>query len=128
MNRIQDRDFLSPEERKIKEERLKKLFRNRVLEMKEYLHRRFMKFYYNGIFLEMQRKNEGAQDNKKIVKSKRFSNLINKFNQGNNNANNNTSNKGLNRLNRNKTTKPTQEEINVLKKRITMVESSINNI
>ena len=46
---------------------IKKLFKNRVLEMKDYLHRKFMKFYYNGIFIEMQRKNEGAKDNKKIV-------------------------------------------------------------
>ena len=79
---------MSPEERKLKEERLRKLFRNRVFEMKDYLHRKFMKFYYNGIFMEMKNRNEGDKPTK-IVKSNRFSNLINVFNNNNNNNNNN---------------------------------------
>ena len=77
---------MSPEERKLKEERLKNLFKNKVFEIKDYLHRQFMRFYYNGIFVQMQQKNEG--DNKKPVKkSKHFSNLIDKFNANNNNNN-----------------------------------------
>ena len=62
-----------------KEERLKKLLKNKLLDMKDFLHRQFMKFYYNGIFVQIQkRKNE--ESNTKVVKSRRFSELINKFN------------------------------------------------
>ena len=62
-----------------KEEKLKKLLKNKLLDMKDFLHRQFMKFYYNGIFVQIQkRKNE--ESNTKVVKSRRFSELINKFN------------------------------------------------
>ena len=91
---------MSPEKRKIKEERLRKLFRNRVFEMKDYLHRKFMKFYYNCIFMQMKNKNERDKP-AKIVKSNRFSNLINVFN--NNNNNNNSKNNGKSKLNRQST-------------------------
>ena len=102
LSRIQDRDFTSPEERKLKRERLKNLFKNKVFEMRDYLHRHFMKFYFNGIFIEMKRKAEDKPA--KVVKSSRFNNLLNKFNNSNNsnnpNNNNNTKpvNKKINRL------------------------------
>ena len=123
LNRIQDRDFMSPEERKLKEERLKNLFKNKVFEMKDYLHRHFMKFYYNGIFIEMKRKAEAKPT--KVVKSQRFSNLINKFNNPNPNPNNN--NNVTRRMNRIKTTVPkinnnNNEDFNVLQKMGTIVE------
>ena len=69
--------------------------------MKDYLHRHFMKFYYNGIFLEMKKKAEGEKPTK-VVKSKRFSSLIDKFNSTSN-TNNNT-NKFERKLGRNMTT------------------------
>ena len=90
LSRIQDRDFSSPEERKLKEERLKKLFKNKVYEIKDYLHRQFMKFYYNGIFVQMQKKTEG-DDGTKVVRSKHFSNLISKFSSNNSNNSQNSS-------------------------------------
>jgi hypothetical protein len=80
LDRIRDRKFISPEERKLKEGRLKNLFKKKVVEMKEHLHSRFMKFYYNGIFVQMQAKINDKEPNK-VVRSKRFSNLINKFNR-----------------------------------------------
>ena len=126
LNRIQGRDFMSPEERKLKEERLKKLFRNKVLEMKDYLHRHFMKFYYNGIFMQMKQKSEEDKPTK-IVKSKHFSNLINKFNANNNKNNNNNNSNKLN--NRQRTSAPSInindnsiKNSNILKKRVTVIE------
>ena len=80
LDRIRNRKFISPEERKLKEGRLKNLFKKKVTEMKEHLHSRFMKFYYNGIFVQMQAKINDKEPNK-VVRSKRFSNLINKFNR-----------------------------------------------
>ena len=116
LNRIKDREFLSPEERKLKEERLKNLFKKRVFEMKDYLHRHFMKFYYNGIFVEMKKK---AEDEKptKVVKSTRFNNLISKFNS---NSNTSSNNNFLRKNNRQKTI--VQKVNNPLEKRFTMIE------
>ena len=76
LNRFPDRSFLSPEDllrqRRIKEARLKNLFKNKVFEMKEYLHKNFMKFYYNGIFLEMtgKIKKEEKKGDTKVVSNK----------------------------------------------------------
>ena len=75
-----ERKSLSKEQLE-KEKRLKKLLKNKLLDMKDYLHRQFMKFYYNGIFVQMQKK-KNAETNTKVVKSRRFSELINKFNSG----------------------------------------------
>ena len=52
--------------------------------MKDYLHACFMKFYYNGIFAQIQ-KRKSHNDPIKVVKSQRFNALINKFNNGLNN-------------------------------------------
>ena len=40
-------------DKKQREKYLKNLFKNKVFEMKEYIHKCFTKFYYNGIFLQM---------------------------------------------------------------------------
>ena len=71
---------------KEKEERLKRLFKNKILEMKDYLHRAFMRFYYNGIFVQLQKRKsiEINNNNNKVVKSKRFSALVDKFNSSSN--------------------------------------------
>ena len=77
--------------------------------MRDYLHRHFMKFYYNGIFVEMKKRAE-AENPTKVVKSKRFSDLINKFsnNKKNNNTNNSNNNNNFNRnINRKMTTPQT---------------------
>ena len=118
---------MSPEERRLKEERLKKLFRNKVLEMKDYLHRHFMKFYYNGIFMQMKQKSE-KENPTKIVKSKRFSNLINKFNENNNNNNNNKNNFNK-QYNRTRSSAPSInindnsiKNSDILKKKVTAIE------
>ena len=68
-----------------KEEKLKHLFKKRIDEMKDYLHRCFMRFYYNGIFVQMQKRKSLEIPVTKVVKSKRFSELVNKFNSGPNN-------------------------------------------
>ena len=40
-------------DKKQRERYLKNIFRNKIFEMKEYIHKCFTKFYYNGIFLQM---------------------------------------------------------------------------
>ena len=83
--------------------------------MKDYLHRQFMKFYYNGIFMQqLKAKNEEGQ-NTKVVKSNRFNSLLSKFNSTSNtnakisrpskskssitNENNNINNNSINSIN-----------------------------
>ena len=83
LQRVRDRDLTLMD--KEKEERLKRLFKNKILEMKDYLHRAFMRFYYNGIFVQLQkRKSIEINNNNKVVKSKRFSALVDKFNSPSN--------------------------------------------
>ena len=93
--------------------------------MKDYLHRQFMRFYYNGVFVQMQKKSEGDGSGK-IVKSRRFSNLINIFNNPNNN---NKVNRNINRnYTRQITTAPfmnnllNNDDINILKKKISTAD------
>ena len=76
-----ERKFVSKEQME-KEQKLKKLLKNKLLGMKDYLHRQFMKFYYNGIFVQMQKRKTEETNVTKVVKSKRFSDLINRFNAG----------------------------------------------
>ena len=131
LDRIKNRNFLSPEERKLKEERLKNIFKKKVFEMKDYLHRNFMKFYYNGIFIQMKsRMNE--EKPKKVVKSTHFSNLLNKFNKGGNNNNNTTTTTNVVRdARRHKTISPAiandinanSEFLQLLQKRGTMINA-----
>ena len=58
------------DDKKEREKYLRNLFRNKVFEMKEYIHRCFTKFYYNGIFLKMTGKlshlNEAKNDDNDI--------------------------------------------------------------
>ena len=83
LQRVRNRDLTLMD--KEKEERLKRLFKNKILEMKDYLHRAFMRFYYNGIFVQLQkRKSIEINNNSKVVKSKRFSALVDKFNSPSN--------------------------------------------
>ena len=63
---------------------MKNLLRRRINDMKDDLHRCFMRFYYNGIFVQMQKKKSMNDPITKVVKSRRFSDLINKFNKGSN--------------------------------------------
>ena len=63
--------------------------------MKDYLHRCFMRFYYNGIFAQMQKRKSLEIPVTKVVKSKRFNDLVNKFNNGANNKNEKTDNKSF---------------------------------
>ena len=83
LKRIRERKLDS--DKLAKEEKLKHLFKKRIDEMKDYLHRCFMRFYYNGIFVQMQKRKSLEIPVTKVVKSKRFSELVNKFNSGPNN-------------------------------------------
>lgn len=83
LKRIRDRKPLDKEQLE-KEERMKNLLRRRINDMKDDLHRCFMRFYYNGIFVQMQKKKSMNDPVTKVVKSRRFSDLINKFNKGSN--------------------------------------------
>ena len=83
LQRVRNRSFSGID--KTKEEKLKKLFKNRILEMKDYLHRCFMRFYYNGIFVQLQKRKTMEAPVTKVVKSKRFSSLVDKFNSGSSN-------------------------------------------
>ncbi len=83
LNYHRDKKHLSPKELK-KEEKLKNVINYQAKKLKDYLHACFMKFYYNGIFVQIQ-KRKSHNDPIKVVKSQRFSALINKFNNGLNN-------------------------------------------
>ena len=83
LQRVRNRSFSGID--KTKEEKLKKIFKNRILEMKDYLHRCFMRFYYNGIFVQLQKRKTMEAPVTKVVKSKRFSSLVDKFNSGSSN-------------------------------------------
>ena len=83
LNYHRDKKHLSPKELK-KEEKLKNVINYQAKKLNDYLHACFMKFYYNGIFVQIQ-KRKSHNDPIKVVKSQRFSALINKFNNGLNN-------------------------------------------
>ena len=85
LKRIRERKPIDSE-KLAKEEKMKNLLRNRIKEMKDDLHKCFMRFYYNGIFVQMQ-KRKSEVPTTKVVKSRRFSELINKFSSGANNQN-----------------------------------------
>ena len=93
LKRIRERNL--DNDRKAKEEKLKNLFTKRIVEMKDYLHRCFMRFYYNGIFAQMQKRKSLEIPVTKVVKSKRFNDLVNKFNSGANNKNEKIDNKSF---------------------------------
>ena len=93
LKRIRERNL--DNDRKAKEEKLKNLFKKRIFEMNDYLHRCFMRFYYNGIFAQMQKRKSLEIPVTKVVKSKRFNDLVNKFNSGANNKNEKIDNKSF---------------------------------
>ena len=77
-----------------REKQLKDLFYNKIIERKNYIHKKFSKFYYKGIMNEM--KNKGKNNDKKIneVENKNINNIENK-------NINNIENKNINEENKN---------------------------
>ena len=124
LNRFPDRSFLSPEDllrqKRVKIARLKNLFKNKVFEMKEYLHKNFMKFYYNGIFLEMtgKIKKEDKKGDVKVVSNK------------NNNVKNRASifESGIKNFQHQKSSSTGNENTNMeeMKRRVTLFEKKKN--
>jgi len=101
-NRFPDRSsYLSPEDierrRRLRELRLKNLFKNKVIEMRDYMHKKFMKFYCNGIFLQMTGKIsvKPSKADTKVAKTQNFNNILSKFenNNSDNKDNNDPNNK-----------------------------------
>ena len=84
LNRVRERKNLTDEEIK-KQSKLQNLLKRRISDIKDDLHKCFMRFYYNGIFVQQQKRNKMKEPITKVVKSKRFSALISKFSGGLNN-------------------------------------------
>ena len=106
-NRFPDRSsYLSPEDilrrKRIRENRLRNLFRNKVIEMKDYMHRKFMKFYCNGIFLQMTGKItvKPSKADSKVAKTENFNNILSKFENSSDNKDNNDPNNKMSPLKR----------------------------
>ena len=81
---VRERKNLTDEEIK-KQSKLENLLKRRITDIKDDLHKCFMRFYYNGIFVQQQKRNKMKEPITKVVKSKRFSALISKFSGGLNN-------------------------------------------
>ena len=81
LKRVQERRFLTDEQIN-KQKKMENILKRRITEMKDDLHRCFMRFYYNGIFIQQQKRNIMKEPITKVVKSKRFSALISKFSGG----------------------------------------------
>ena len=96
LKRVRDRKYLTDEEIK-KQSKLQNLFKRRITEIKDDLHKCFMRFYYNGIFVQQQKRNKMKEPITKVVKSKRFSALISKFSGGLKNNDEITDNKNKRR-------------------------------
>ena len=84
LKRVRERKNLTDEEIK-KQSKLHNLLKRRISDIKDDLHKCFMRFYYNGIFVQQQKRNKMKEPITKVVKSKRFSALISKFSGGLNN-------------------------------------------
>ena len=78
---VRERKILTDEEIK-RQTKLQNLLKKRITEIKDDLHKCFMRFYYNGIFVQQQKRNKMKEPVTKVVKSKRFSALISKFSGG----------------------------------------------
>ena len=78
---VRERKILTDEEIK-RQTKLQNLLKRRITEIKDDLHKCFMRFYYNGIFVQQQKRNKMKEPVTKVVKSKRFSALISKFSGG----------------------------------------------
>jgi hypothetical protein len=81
LKRVRERKNLTDEEIK-KQSKLQNLLKRRISDIKDDLHKCFMRFYYNGIFVQQQKRNKMKEPITKVVKSKRFSALISKFSGG----------------------------------------------
>jgi hypothetical protein len=71
--------------KRVRQSKLQNLLKRRISDIKDDLHKCFMRFYYNGIFVQQQKRNKMKEPVTKVVKSKRFSALISKFSGGLNN-------------------------------------------
>ena len=80
------------DEKKEREKHLKNLFRNRVFEMRDYIHKCFIKFYYNGVFLQMTGKLNHIDNVKKTDNNDNTNILENNTNNDNKNDNHNINN------------------------------------
>ena len=81
LKRVRERRFLTDEQIN-KQKKMENILKRRITEVKDDLHRCFMRFYYNGIFVQQQKRNIMKEPITKVVKSKRFSALISKFSGG----------------------------------------------
>ena len=78
---------------KEREKQLKNLFKNKVFEMKDYIHKCFIKFYYNGIFLQMtgklsHLKKKDKSENSELPEINNFSFISEKMSENENENNN----------------------------------------
>ena len=81
-----------------KQKQLKNLFYNKLLEMKDYVHKYFMKFYYKGLYFQMKYPDLYK---KQITQEKPNNNEIKKEEKSNNNNNNNNNDNNINNDNNN---------------------------
>ena len=85
-------------DRKEREKYLRNLFKNKVFEMKEHIHKYFTRFYYNGVFLQMTGKlkhvDNEVKTNEKENNNNTTNNVENNINSAgdNNNITNNIEN------------------------------------
>ena len=91
---VRERKILTDEEIK-RQSKLQNILKKRITEIQDDLHKCFMRFYYNGIFVQQQKRNKMKEPVTKVVKSKRFSALISKFSNWVNNKDEITDNKNI---------------------------------
>ena len=84
------------DEKKEREKYLKNLFRNKVFEMRDYLHKCFIKFYYNGVFLKMTGKLSHLNKEKETNEIKVLNFSFTSENENEKNNNNVEENKEIN--------------------------------
>ena len=84
------------DEKKEREKYLKNLFRNKVFEMRDYLHKCFIKFYYNGVFLKMTGKLSHLNKEKETNEIKLLNFSFTSENENEKNNNNAEENKEIN--------------------------------
>ena len=84
------------DEKKEREKYLKNLFRNKVFEMRDYLHKCFIKFYYNGVFLKMTGKLSHLNKEKETNEIKVLNFSFTSENENEKNNNNAEENKEIN--------------------------------
>ena len=94
-----EQNILKPKinDKKEREKYLKSLLKNKVYEMKDYIHKCFIKFYYNGIFLQMTGKLTHLNDEKDKNEIKGLNELS--FSSENEVENNNVTDNQNNELN-----------------------------